>query len=298
MMLQRDFTGLPNARFLAVLWQLPFSAGLLWRLERIVCWFTVALKGDMPEARQNASKLPGVDFSLRVPLGSLAILPDLIAFEISERTPFDPQATLAAYRITPDGNDLQVKVAVLPAADYASDEQLILSGGISFGAQRPESLVRVMTSPAVLGLAMILGVGVASSAVLDTRLAEAEAAILRSTSQYRDAAHQAVTLRGAAEAERAVATAAGRMRGEVMSRIRLLSLLSETLPDTVWLGQVEIVSAQVRITGYAPSAAEVIALLDAADGFSQPRFAAPVAVDDDGLETFAIEFQALAEDML
>lgn len=290
MTLYRDYSDLPHASLFASLSQIKLPAVLLWRLERFLCWFLAAL-GYEPSGHSPKEVSPlGIDFELHLPIQSIAMVDDLIAFEITERTPFSPDDILGVYRLEPSGNDILVKVAILPLADVPETDYIPLSGGMVYSPSASRNVWHLFSSPAVMGLFVILLAGMGSSAVLEHRLAKAEATLKQSSVQFRDAAHKAVALRTQRDETRAMVATASRIRAGIQPRIVIMTLLSETLPKLVWLSQLEISGDTVRINGYAPSAADVVSRLDAVPEFLRPRFVAPVAVDETGLETFSIEF--------
>ncbi|MFK0693140.1 PilN domain-containing protein [Mesorhizobium sp. IMUNJ 23033] len=60
------------------------------------------------------------------------------------------------------------------------------------------------------------------------------------------------------------------------SLVRVWAELTHLLPDTAWLTDLSAKGDDLTITGFSPSAAELIQPLDASPLFSAPEFAAPV----------------------
>ena len=72
-------------------------------------------------------------------------------------------------------------------------------------------------------------------------------------------------------------------------RATLVAELTALLPDGTWLEQMSVEGAEITITGYGPSAAEVTRLLSSEAGLADVRYGSPVTRDNSqNLERFRI----------
>jgi general secretion pathway protein L len=81
------------------------------------------------------------------------------------------------------------------------------------------------------------------------------------------------------------------------SALATIKSLTQNLPDDVWLCQLDILQGHVKIAGYAPSAPDVMVLLEKSDAFSAPKFTAPVTRGNGqaGEDRFEIGFDVHAQ---
>ncbi|MEO1017285.1 MAG: PilN domain-containing protein [Pseudomonadota bacterium] len=77
------------------------------------------------------------------------------------------------------------------------------------------------------------------------------------------------------EAYRAETTLIDKARNELPSALNLIEVLSQTLPDEVWLEGLELDGRDLAINGYAASASELVPLLETTDGLANVQFRAP-----------------------
>lgn len=76
-----------------------------------------------------------------------------------------------------------------------------------------------------------------------------------------------------------------------LGALETLDALTRALPDDVWLSDFELNDASVSITGFAPSAPDLIARMDKTGRFANPHFKAPVTrTDRTGQDRFEISF--------
>lgn len=118
----------------------------------------------------------------------------------------------------------------------------------------------------------------------------------------------AAALEARLEVARANAKVGDRLRAEVDERVsgvtaligakrttpsatRLINDLSALLPDSVWLSQLRLNGSKVQIVGYAPSAGDVVGLIETSGQFRGAKFLAPARrIDRMGLEQFNLSF--------
>lgn len=80
-------------------------------------------------------------------------------------------------------------------------------------------------------------------------------------------------------------------RRNTVSQVRIVDELTRLLSDDIWLIQYHKARTTVRLSGFAPSASDLIQLIDSSDLFLTPKFIAPVTKDPTGGgDRFSISF--------
>lgn len=78
---------------------------------------------------------------------------------------------------------------------------------------------------------------------------------------------------------------------EAPSGVAVMEELTRLLPDQTWIASLQINQREVRLTGYAPTAASLVGLLDGSEQFGTPSFQSPVTQDArSGKERFSLSF--------
>ncbi len=114
---------------------------------------------------------------------------------------------------------------------------------------------------------------------------------MREAGLERAAQDARATLAAQARAAQEQATFLAREKGS-LQKLLLPGMLTQELPDGVWLEQMAIEEDRITITGYGPSAADVTRGLSGLTGFGEVGFASPVTRDNtQGIERFRIAAQ-------
>lgn len=74
-----------------------------------------------------------------------------------------------------------------------------------------------------------------------------------------------------------------------VSKLKILNLLTSTIPDHTWLYSLRINTKQLEISGMSKSAADVIQLLEKSGLFTKTQFSSPIVNDAGGNENFTIQ---------
>ena len=76
------------------------------------------------------------------------------------------------------------------------------------------------------------------------------------------------------------------------SGVQVLDELTRLLSDDTWIASLQISGSEVRLTGYAPTAASLVSLIDGSKLFATPSFRSPVTQDArSGKERFSLSFE-------
>lgn len=249
--------------------------------------------------------------TVALPLEAAENLREVLAFEMDRHTPFTASEVAYDYRVIATdkiARRITVDLAVLPramleeaAARLASlglaanrigivDDNLVWERSFSFQLYDVSESPPAPQRPLVLALAAIAaGLAVIAwylplyfdhraAAFYETRLEETRAAALRAEGLKK-------RLTVSMDLDRLVID----RRASQLTVTGLLADLTNRLPDDTWLTQFQLQDGKVTLSGHAPSAAELIALLEASPLLTEVRFASPVTPDPRaGGETFNI----------
>jgi Tfp pilus assembly protein PilN len=78
-------------------------------------------------------------------------------------------------------------------------------------------------------------------------------------------------------------------KGPAASKLQILALLTQSIPDHTWLYSLRLSAKQLEISGMSKSAADLIQLLDKSKLFSKTQFSSPIVNDAGGNENFTIQ---------
>jgi general secretion pathway protein L len=78
-------------------------------------------------------------------------------------------------------------------------------------------------------------------------------------------------------------------KGPAASKLQILTLLTQSIPDHTWLYSLRLSAKQLEISGMSKSAADLIQLLDKSKLFSKTQFSSPIVNDASGNENFTIQ---------
>ena len=278
-----------------------------------------ALRGVSLRAVEVVVELPAERVLRRavdLPLAAAENLRDVLSFEMDRHTPFRAEEVAFDYRVLgtdPAAKRMAVDLAVVPRALVEQAAAMSASFGltaerIAIAGEAGERGAMNLLPPAVRaegGFGRKLSLALAAAVVL---LALAAAYLPLYEEQRVLAAYEvrlAESRAAATEADKLkkqVAAALERARFLVDRRIStpttlaLLKELTDRLPDDAWLVDLRLHGDQISLSGFSPSAASLIAVLDASRMISQTRFASPVIADPRaGLERFNLSAAVAAE---
>lgn len=249
-------------------------------------------------------RLPPEDVLARrldLPLVADSDLRQALYFEIDRQTPFRPEETYFDYTVISRHNEdrrLSVDLTIVPRKIVANAEAGLAEWGIAADTVEVEgspgtSPVHIALHDAsgerrglgvgglvnLLLLLLIVG-GLAAAIYIPLearqRVSERLADDLR---QAKARAESALSLRKELDALIETNRGLQKRKLEAPSSVLILDEVTRRLPDDVWLTNMQLEGGEVRLTGYAPTAATLIGLLDASDRFQTPRFRSPVTQD-------------------
>lgn len=239
--------------------------------------------------------------SVTLPLEAAENLREVLAFEMDRHTPFKSSEVAYDYRVTATdkvARKLIVDLAVLPRTRLEHAASTIASLGLaanrigivddnfvwgeSFAFQlyddfasppAPLHSLPLALAAAAAGLAVIawylpLYFDHRAATVYEARLNETRAAALKAESLKKQ-------LTASMDLDRFVTD----RRASSLTVTSLLADLTNRLPDDTWLTQFQLHDGKLTLTGHAPSAAPLIALLEASPFLTEVRFASPVTPD-------------------
>jgi general secretion pathway protein L len=245
-----------------------------------------------------------------LPLAAAENLREVLSFEMDRHTPFRAQEVAFDFRVL--GADsaakrMAVDLAVAPLALVQQAAAVLASFGlaadrIAIAGQAGDPTTLNLLLPTAHAEAGSFGRKL-SLALGATAVALAIAAACLPLYQEKQllAAYEAQlaeTRAASAEADklkRQVAAALERARFLVDRRlstptaVALLKELTDRLPDDTWLVDLRLEGNRLSLAGFSPSAASLIALLDASPMISETRFESPVIADPRvGRERFSL----------
>jgi len=239
--------------------------------------------------------------SVTLPLEALENLREVLAFEMDRHTPFKASEVAYDYRVTNTdtaARKIAVDLAVLPrtmleraassleslglAADRIGvvDDHLAWDRSLNFQlydetphpakAQRSllPALAAVTAGLAAVAWFLPLYFDQRAAAIYEVRLEETRTAALQAESLKK-------RLTMAMDLNRFVID----RRAAIPTITSLLADVTDRLPDDAWLIQFQLQDGKLTLAGYAPSAAPLIALLEASPLLTEVRFASPVTPD-------------------
>ncbi|HUZ75080.1 MAG TPA: PilN domain-containing protein [Stellaceae bacterium] len=260
---------------------------------------------DRPVARNGAGdvvvRLPA-DKALRsvvsLPLAAERNIDQVIGFEFERLTPFKREDVFYSTRIARrdrKARNLQAEITVVQrdavqnamraAQDLGFRAVAIEVAGPDGATPVPCDLLLKAKQPAAHRL---LRIAVVATAVAATALAvaaavtpivETDAQVRLLTARIAEArrdAEESARLRKAIEAEKANAQVLTARKRNTVPVTEILDELTRLLPDDVWLTELQIDAKEVRIAGFATSAASLLGLLDRSSAFANAAYRSPV----------------------
>ncbi|MFZ6764875.1 PilN domain-containing protein [Pseudoroseomonas sp. WGS1072] len=232
---------------------------------------------------------------LTLPAAAEARLGEVLDFEIEQHVPFAAAEVLWDARVLrrlAEAQRIEVEVAVLPRAaiaeaaraargraahavleargDPAAPWPAIPLDGLAPPARRWRGPLEAGLAAAVPLLALYLGLAALWAGEERVLAAEAEAVAARR------GAERILALEAGNQALRERLSAAAALRGGRPAAVAVLEQVAALLPDDAWLTEFRLAGDQLLLTGFAARSDALLGQLDAAPGFRNPRFAAPV----------------------
>lgn len=230
--------------------------------------------------------------TLRLPAAAAGNLRQVVAFEMDRETPFTADEVRFDARVAGrEGRHLLVDLLIVPKSLAGQAmaaaarlrlpvERLTVDGAdaAAFDLRTPaERPAAHRPSRLLLGLAVALGIAVlAAPPLLALWRAERLEGLIAAVQPRAELAQR---LRSELDRRSGAASALDAAKRQTPSALALLAELSERLPDGVWLDQVRVAQGEVRLTGYAPNAAALIALLEDSPLLERVRFESGVTQD-------------------
>ena len=254
---------------------------------------------------------------LAFPAAAASDLPQAIAFQINQRTPFQAVETYSDHRIaerSSGGDQIWVEVALAlqgqvhkllakaQAWNLAPDRVDVAEGDGDDGpsargfnllphdrSRKDGSLTRRLNAALALMVAGLLTASVAMPLLQQhTRLERLEALLV-------DARREAATTRRLQGEIEALSREAGFLPSMKRSRslqVLVIEELTEVLPDHTFLTELRIKGSDVNIVGSSTSASTLVGLLEGSPLFQRPRFRSSITQDPrNGLERFNLSFE-------
>ena len=235
---------------------------------------------------------------LDLPRAAAGDLNQVLAFEMEQQTPFRAdQVYFDSCALGPDatGDKIRVRLIAVPrdtvdAAIQTVEGLGLVASWVSVGdgaegfdrrfnlAPHTAAVAQARRDRLLATAAIILLVGAALVPGLryDRALADVEARIER----IEPAANQALALRQQVNEALAGAGTVARAKHEAPSALRILEELSLRLPDDTWLVQMNMVRGELEIEGTSPSAAALVAILEASPLIASVEFRTPITRDN------------------
>lgn len=247
-----------------------------------------------------------IDLNFYVPPGPLKEVRGMIASEISFKSPFAEDATLAFWQAheAPDHGwrvraAVTLKDPVLQMAEQLQQANLTVASvvrefaGGELRCAPPWEAQETAPKPSPVALFRRLAPS------MRTALLGAAILTVSATAYWAQTTLRDWSLTGTADAARAElsasARATARLRGldtAIAQSTEVLAItgeMSALLPDGVWLDQIIVDGQTVTLVGFGPSAADVTRLLATVPALSDVQFASPVVRDNSqSIERFRI----------
>lgn len=244
----------------------------------------------------------GLDLSFHIPTGPLKDVARMIESEILYRSPFVEGAFRSFWvaRETPDGEWRVEATLILRARMEAAEDQIAKIGARVGRLRRIGSAAHYATKAdgarqtggwlnALFRLPSGLRNGIFGTAIL---LVSATALTVTSHLNRAGIQSDAMSARSAISAQSALIAeqrALDLRRTQSRDRLALVGILSQHLPDSVWLDQLVIEGDEVALVGYGPSATDVQRVLAGLPFLADVHLSAPVTRDNSqSLERFRL----------
>ena len=228
-------------------------------------------------------------------------LGEVLAFEMDRFTPFRAEDVYFSYTLAGrdrDAERIQVDLDVAPR--FAVDpilavlsqarfhpQRVEVAGGQGEGGIGPNLMPELAARPETRWRTRVVGMLVVAFVVLAATAAylplqqkrEALRQLEAELDDYRERAQEADRLREQLETLQAQQSYLAEKRAAMPMVVVLLKEVTERLPDDTWLLSFSVAEQDLTLSGYAPRATSLIAILEASPYFEGIEFAAPVTLD-------------------
>lgn len=232
--------------------------------------------------------------TLTLPAAAAENLRQVVTFEMDRETPFRAEDVRFDALVT-GRSDRQLTVEILVVPRLAAEQAVAAArqlgvavtrltvaladgSGTRFDLRTPEERP-AQRRPSRLLIGIVAGLAVPVLALPVLVNAWTAAQLAERTAAVQQRAALALRLRDELEQRQGGGSALDRRKERTPPAIALLAELTRRLPDGVWLDQLRLSQGEVRLYGYAPASAELIALLEASPLLEKVRFETGVMQD-------------------
>ncbi|MGQ9369546.1 PilN domain-containing protein [Azospirillum sp. ST 5-10] len=254
-----------------------------------------ALPADLPPAgRAVELRLPAawaLAKTVTLPAAAEANLREVLAFEMDRETPFRAADVHVHARVAGRaGRQIRVALVVVPRAMAARAVAAVSGRGLAverLSVEAPDGIAD-LSDPAdrpprrrgsrllpLLAGGLALAVLAVPPLLNVWRAGRLDARI----DALGERAALALRLQEELERRRGAASDLDARKAAAPLALAVVAELSARLPDGVWLDELRLAAGEAHLTGYAPAAAELIALLDASPLLEGVRFETAVVQD-------------------
>ncbi|MEM9533705.1 MAG: PilN domain-containing protein [Pseudomonadota bacterium] len=250
---------------------------------------------------------------LNVPLAAEENLRQVLAFEMDKNTPFTAEQVCFDYRIVErTASSLRVELVAVPRplidrAVTGLGERGVDLHGIDVARTREEGVLallgvnllepaqraRVDRRPLQINLGLAALLVLLLYGLMWQSLVAKEQAIegfQARTADARRGAEEAAALRSELTEAREAASFLSERKASNAVVMEVLKSVTQAMPDPVWIQRLQVTQGKVQLTGQAPEAAAIIALLEEADCLKEPSPKGAFTPDaKSGKERFTIE---------
>lgn len=265
----------------------------------VLCWLPFPPPAGSPvpdlDGRAVEVRLPpqiALRKQLLFPAAAAENLRQVIAFEMDRETPFRAEDVRFDTRVV-GRTDRQIRVEILVVPRTAADQAMAAAATLGLTVARltvagdagaPFDLRTDAERPPVRRASRLLLATAAGLAVAATALPVAvNAWNLQRLDERIEAVQQraslAMRLRDELEQRQGGGSVLDQRKVRTPAAIAVIAELTRRLPDGVWLDQVRLSEADVRIYGYAVNSAELIARLEESPLLANARFETGVMQD-------------------
>jgi general secretion pathway protein L len=246
---------------------------------------------------------------LDLPASAERALSSLLRHQVERLVPLPAEAVLFAYRILPRaGRSATLKVAVAVAKRPAIDRALAVARGAGLA---PARVVAEVTEAGLVPLVLWQPGPAAAQSRSRLRHALEIAAVLLLVAAYGMHVWRLESVRDDLRESVAAATRTAAVTRELGQRVTrstealaflrarlsepqplaVLDRLTNLIPLDVWISDLTLRGRTVEILGYAPRAADLIAVMQNSTAFEHPQFRSPITLLPDGhTERFDLTF--------
>ncbi len=238
--------------------------------------------------------------TMTLPLAAQANLDQVVSFELDRRTPFKRDEVYHSQRVLNRdavAKRVTVQLTVVPrqvveqtraladrlglglaGVDVAGADAAPVSGNLL--PPRPLPFSARLPRVATAALALLAAGLLAAAALIPLEASHRSAATLSAAlADSKRRADESLRLQKEIDAEVQESGFLAARKHQTPSVSEVLFALTHLLPDDAWLTELEVTNGEVRMTGFAESAASVLGLVDQSPHFANAAFRSPVTQD-------------------